>query len=144
MKKRIAFDLDETLGTAISDGYNIVGFNIRQGCLELLNFISSQHELVLWTVSNRSYLNKVLNYHNLANYFSETYAWEDVKEKWKDVRRFHLDLLIDDSNYHKQQAKQYAIEHRYIIIPEYGSPQDNSDSLLWTKLVRQAIKHISK
>ena len=34
-KCRIAFDLDETLGTAITDSNSIIGFNIRSGCVEL-------------------------------------------------------------------------------------------------------------
>jgi hypothetical protein len=36
MMKRVAFDLDETLGIPIVDGDSIVGFQAREGAIQLL------------------------------------------------------------------------------------------------------------
>jgi hypothetical protein len=62
MTLRIAFDLDETLGVPVVDGSAIVGFRLREGAIDLLNRLKFQYSLLLWTVSNRSYVDKVLSY----------------------------------------------------------------------------------
>ena len=138
MKCRIAFDLDETLGTAITDSHNIIGFNLRQGCRELLNDLTPHYHLVLWTVSQRSYLDKVLDF-SLSQHFSETYSWDEIPETWKDIRKIHVDYLIDDNHYHREMAKKNHLEDHYIIVPAYGSQEDNQDPLLWTKIVRNIL-----
>src|ERR1700755_3191445 len=94
-RKRIAFDLDETLGVPIIDGSEVVGFRFREGCSELLQRLEKDFDLILWTVSNRRYVEKILVF-GLRKYFSEIYCWEDISTSWKDVRRIKADFLIDD------------------------------------------------
>ncbi len=138
MKCRIAFDLDETLGTAITDSNSIIGFNIREGCIELLNELENQYQLILWSVSQRIYLNKVLDF-GLDAYFSETYSWDDIPESWKDIRKINVKYLIDDNHYHREMARRNRLEHHYIIVPPYGSQEDNYDPLLWTKIIKTVL-----
>ena len=57
---RIAFDLDETLGVPIIVNDSIGGFRIRDGAIDLLERLSVAHTLLLWSVSSRRYLEKVL------------------------------------------------------------------------------------
>ena len=45
--KRIAFDLDETLGVPLIEDNSIVGFQIRPGCLELLGRLRGRFTLLL-------------------------------------------------------------------------------------------------
>lgn len=136
--KRIAFDLDETLGIPIIDGVEIVGFRLRDGCKEVLEKLHERYQLCLWTVSNRSYLDKALSF-GLKDYFSETYAWDELPVVWKDVRKINADFLIDDSPHHREEAAKFGIESRYIIIAAYGSEDDNNDSLLWVKQIENIL-----
>ena len=139
MRRRLAFDLDETLGTAVTDGYSLCGFNLRKGCCSLLEELSKSNEIVLWTASNRNYLDKALYYTKLGRYFIKTYAWEDVPQRWKDVRTLNVDFLIDDSEHHRQCATQFGITSRYIIVPAYGSKEDIADELLWINVIKEHL-----
>ena len=134
-KSRIAFDLDETLGSAITDSYSLIDFNFRKGCFELLAELRSRYTLVLWTVSNRSYAQKVLKF-GLAEYFQEVYSWDDISNDWKDIRQINVDYLIDDQAYHKDAATQYGLDSQYIIIPPYGSPEDEVEPMAWANSIR--------
>jgi hypothetical protein len=62
MKKRIAFDLDETLGIPIIEQTSIVGFRTRDGATDILNRLQQEYSLLLWTVSKRSYVEKSLSF----------------------------------------------------------------------------------
>jgi len=46
-RKRIAFDLGETLGVPVIDGAEIVGFRFREGCAERLQKLEKDFALVL-------------------------------------------------------------------------------------------------
>ncbi|WP_020558429.1 NIF family HAD-type phosphatase [Thiofilum flexile] len=137
--QRIAFDLDETLGTPIIHNNSIIGFNLRTGCHELLTELAQDHDLILWTVSTRSYVEKVLAY-GLTGYFKEIYSWDELACEWKDIRRIHVDYLIDDSPHHQDEAQKYGLESHYIVVPAYGSPEDCQDALLWVKQIWVALK----
>src|SRR4051794_38223348 len=93
--KRIAFDLDETLGVPLIEGNAITGFQCRPGCLELLGRLRSRCTLCLWSVSGRRYLDRCLSF-ELSAWFAETYSWDELPAPWKDVRRIRADFLIDD------------------------------------------------
>ena len=131
---RIAFDLDETLGVPITDGRTVVGFQFRVGCLGLLQRLSREHHLILWTVSSHIYVDKALGF-GLRPFFREVYCWDDLPGSWKDVRRVRADYLIDDSEHHMDAARTYGLEERYIVVPAYGSPEDVADSALWVRLI---------
>lgn len=77
LRKQIAFNLDETLGVTIIDGVEIIGFRFRKGCIKLLRKLEKDFDLILWTVSNRSYVEKILAF-GLKKYFLEIYCWEDI------------------------------------------------------------------
>ncbi len=138
MQTKIAFDLDETLGTIITDGNSIIGFNIRSGCIELLTELKTKYCLALWTVSNRSYVEKVLNY-GLRQFFDEIYTWDEISDNWKDIRKINASYLIDDSEFYREKAKQYGLESKYIIIPGYGSNEDIENDMLWVTKIKQII-----
>jgi hypothetical protein len=138
IKSRIALDLDETLGVAITDSTSIVGFHLRDGCIELLKQLELKYHLVLWTVASRSYLNKVLNF-GLKNYFKETYSWDEIAESWKDVRKIQVEFLIDDEKYYKEVAKKYGLESHYIIVPAYGCPEDDKEPLKWVQQIQKQL-----
>lgn len=135
--RRIAFDLDETLGVPIIDGATIVGWQIRPGCLELLARLRSDFTLCVWSVSARRYVDKALSF-GLANWFSETYSWDEFPASWKDVRQIKADFLVDDSPVHLEAARKAGIESAYILVPQYGSPEDAQDPLRWIRLVEAA------
>ena len=79
MERRIAFDLDETLGMPQIADQTIVGFHMRPGCRGLLGRLRPEFTLCLWTVSRRRYLDQILSF-GLADYFKETYSWRDGPE----------------------------------------------------------------
>ncbi len=134
MKARIAFDLDETLAVAAVDESSLRGFIIRPGCNELLEKLAVSFTLVIWSSSERSYLNRALNA-GLGEYFEESYSWTELPLRWKDIRLIKAKYLVDDSDHHFLEAKKHGIEQGYIVVPAYGAPEDNADSLLWTKIV---------
>jgi hypothetical protein len=138
MRKRVAFDLDETLGCPVIVNGEIQGFSGRAGCLDILTRLSERYELVLWTVSNKSYVQKVMAY-GLERYFSRFITWDDHPRRWKDVREFDVAYLIDDSDYHRERAGLFGTESRYIVVPPYASPGDERDPLLWVRLIEQAL-----
>lgn len=130
MKKRVAFDLDETLGIPLVEGSKIIGFSERKGMKELLEKLGKKYEMVIWTVGNRTYLDKILKY-GLGKYFTQTYSWDEISCNWKDIRKIKADYLIDDSPHHRTHAAKFGLEHSYIVIPAYGSIEDQKDPLLW-------------
>jgi len=138
MKPRIAIDLDETLGATVTDSTAIIGFRLRDGCLELLKQLESKYQLVLWTVANRSYLNKVLAF-GLKDYFQETYSWDDIASSWKNIRQINVEFLIDDDEYHIEMAKQYGLKHHYIIVPAYGSLEDEIEPFKWVQQIEKRL-----
>ena len=83
--KRIAFDLDETLGVPLIVGGEIVGFQTRAGCLELLGRLRPRFTLCLWSVSARRYLDRCLAF-GLSEWFEESYSWDELTGSWKDGR----------------------------------------------------------
>lgn len=139
--KRIAFDLDETLGVPLIEGNSVIGFQSRPGCLELLGRLRSRFTLLLWSVSNRCYLDRCLSF-GLAGWFTETYSWDELPAPWKDVRRIDADLLVDDSPHHRAAATKYGLADRYVVVPIYGGPEDAANPLGWVQLVEQAVGRI--
>ncbi len=137
-KLRIAFDLDETLGVPIIDGSEMTGFLLRKGCIPLLEKLKLNYELVIWTVSNRSYLNKILSY-RLKDFFSETYSWDELQISWKDIRKIQADYLIDDSETYKEEAFKHGIAEKYLVITAYGSKKDFEDALFWVKEIEDFL-----
>jgi phosphoglycolate phosphatase-like HAD superfamily hydrolase len=137
-RKRIAFDLDETLGVPVIDSAEIVGFRFREGCDDVLQKLEKDFDLILWTVSNRSYVEKILGF-GLRKYFSEVYCWEDISTSWKDVRRINADFLIDDSRHHFEEAAKNGIAERYIVIEPFGSPKDFENSLHWIEQIEEVL-----
>ena len=126
MKPRLALDLDETLGSAIVDGKAMLGFQLREGCTEILNKLQMRYQLILWSASNRNYVDKAMCC-GLRQYFQETYSWDEVADSWKDIRKFKVEYLIDDSEHHRERAKEYGLEDHYLVIPALGSKEDSED-----------------
>jgi hypothetical protein len=135
--KRVAFDLDETLGVPLIEGDAIIGFQVRLGCLELLGRLRPRFTLCLWSVSGRRYVEKCLSF-GLSAWFAETYSWDELPASWKDVRRIGADLLVDDSPHHREAAARHGLGDRYVVVPVYGSPEDAADPLAWVRLVERA------
>jgi phosphoglycolate phosphatase-like HAD superfamily hydrolase len=138
MKRRIAFDLDETLGVPQIADQTIVGFHLRPGCTGLLERLRPEFTLCLWTVSQRRYLDQILSF-GLADYFKETYSWDERPCVWKDVRKLQLEYLIDDSPEYREMARKYGLADRYIVIPAVGSREDTADPLLWARLIEHIL-----
>jgi len=138
MKIRLVFDLDETLGVALVNSDSVVGFQIRQGCLELLEKLNEKYQLILWSVSNRNYVNKMLS-GELGKFFQETYSWNEIPQQWKDIRIIKGDYLIDDYSYQKEMALQVGLGNKYIIVPAYGDEIDEVEPLRWVKIIENAF-----
>jgi hypothetical protein len=134
MKRRIAFDLDETLGVPQIAEQKIVGFHWRPGCRELLERLRSEFDLCLWTVSQRRYLDQILSF-GLGEYFKETYSWDERPCTWKDVRKLRVEYLVDDSPEHREAAGKHGLEDRYIVAPAFGSLEDYVDPRLWVRII---------
>jgi len=137
-QERIALNLDETLGVPLIHNERITGFQVRDGAIELLNSLRKRYFLVLWSVGDRSYVNKLLSY-GLRRYFREIYTWEDFSDNWKDIRRIRVRYLVDDSDYHQQLAAREGLEQYYIVVPTFGSPEDLRDPQGWAKQIREAL-----
>ena len=137
--QRIAFDLDETLGVPLIDGATMVGWQNRPGCLELLTRLRSRFTLCLWSVSNRRYVDKAISF-GLGDWFAESYSWDELPARWKDVRQIRVDFLVDDSPHHRESARALGLESAYIVVPQYGSPEDAADPLAWVRLVETAVR----
>jgi hypothetical protein len=135
--RRIAFDLDETLGVPLIEGNAIVGFQTRPGCLALLERLRPHFTLCLWSVSSRRYVEKCLSF-GLSDWFAEAYSWDELPASWKDVRRIGADLLVDDSPHHREVAATQGLADRYVVVPVYGGPEDTADPRAWVRLVERA------
>jgi beta-phosphoglucomutase-like phosphatase (HAD superfamily) len=141
--RRIAFDLDETLGVPLIDGPNVVGWQMRPGCAELLDRLQQRFALLLWSVSPRRYVDKALSF-GLSRWFAESYSWDEIASHWKDVRRLQADRLVDDSPHHAQAAAEFGLATRYIVVPAYGSPEDVADRLAWVRLVEATVAQLAE
>jgi hypothetical protein len=136
--RRIAFDLDETLGVPVIDGATMVGWQMRPGCAELLTALRGRFVLCLWSVSSRRYVDKALSF-GLRDWFAESYSWDEMPARWKDVRQIRAEFLVDDSPQHREEARTFGLESAYIVVPQYGSPGDAADPLGWVRLVEAAV-----
>ncbi len=142
-RRRIAFDLDETLGVPAIDGANIVGWSLRTGCGELLAHLQPEFDLCLWSVSSRRYVEKVLTF-GLGQWFREVYTWDELPVRWKDVRQVRVDYLVDDSPHHRDVAASYGLDASYILVPSYGSLEDTADPIGWVRLVQSVTGCVPK
>src|SRR5262249_59350023 len=124
--RRIAFDLDETLGVPLIEGPNVVGWQMRPGCAELLDRLRPRFELVLWSVSPRRYVDKALSF-GLGRWFAESHSWDEVPARWKDVRQLRADFLVDDSPHHREAAEPLRLAAAYVGVPAYRGPVDGAD-----------------
>jgi hypothetical protein len=138
MKKRVAFDLDETIAVALVDSKSLLGFTVRQGSADLLNELLPIFDLVLWSSSPRSYVDRALSSH-FGVYFKESYSWDEMPCRWKDVRMAKVDYLVDDSDHHFVEARKCNIGPQYIVVPAFGTPEDAVDPLAWTRIVRRRL-----
>lgn len=137
--RRIAFDLDETLGTPKIDSCSqMIGWQIRSGSVELLERLQKHFSLCIWSVSSRQYVNKAIA-NGLGRWFSETYSWDELPTAWKDIRRINADYLVDDSSHHRDAARKFGIESAYIVVPSYGSPEDVADPLGWVRQIESIV-----
>jgi hypothetical protein len=136
--RRIAFDLDETLGVPLIDGPSVVGWQMRPGCAEMLDRLQREFGVLLWSVSSRRYVDKALSF-GLGRWFAESYSWDEVPARWKDVRRVRADFLVDDSPHHREAAVPLGLGGAYIVVPAYGSPEDVADPLGWVRLVESSV-----
>jgi hypothetical protein len=136
--RRIAFDLDETLGVPLIDGPKVVGWQMRPGGAGLLDRLQARYRLLLWSVSPRRYVDTVLSF-GLGRWFGETYSWDELPARWKDVRRLRADFLVDDSPHHRENAERFGLAAAYVVVPAYGSPEDTADPLAWVRLVEAAV-----
>jgi hypothetical protein len=138
MVRRIAFDLDETLGVPLVDGPNVVGWQLRPGCAELLDRLQADFALLLWSVSPRRYVDKALSF-GLGRWFRESHSWDELPASWKDVRQLRADFLVEDSPHHRDAANKFGLGAAYIVVPAYGSPEDTANPLGWVRLVESAV-----
>jgi hypothetical protein len=142
-RRRIAFDLDETLGVPLIAGAGLTGWQLRQGCPELLDRLGRGFVLCLWSVSSRRYVDQALAF-GLGRWFAETYSWDELPCRWKDVRRIGADFLVDDSPHHRQAAAAHGLAGAYVVVPAYGSPEDVADPLRWVELVEAAVSRVTE
>jgi hypothetical protein len=75
----------------------------------------------------------------LGRWFAETYSWDELPCRWKDVRRIGAAFLVDDSPHHRQLAAAHRLERAYVVVPAYGSPEDLADPLRWVALIEAAV-----
>ena len=114
--KRIAFDLDETLGTPVIADGRLVGWQTRPGAERLLATLARRRTLLLWSVGGRQYVERALAF-GLAPWFGEIYSWDELPTRWKDVRAVDADLLVDDSPHHRESAEKFGLQSRYLVVP---------------------------
>jgi hypothetical protein len=137
-KQRIAIDLDDTLGSPMVGERSVVGFSLRPGAQELLQRLSQRYHLVLWSVGNRSYVNKTLS-SGLNKFFHESVSWDDHNEPWKDIRKLRVTHLIEANDHHAAIAKKYGVDTGYIIVPAFGSEEDDEDPYAWKNVVEEIL-----
>ncbi|MCI0637620.1 MAG: hypothetical protein L0Y72_08195 [Gemmataceae bacterium] len=126
------------MGVPQIENQAIVGFHWRPGCQDLLERLGSRFTLCLWSVSNRRYLDKILQ-HGLKRFFAETFSWDELPCSWKDIRKINADWLIDDSPHHSEAAREFGLDSKYVVVPAYGSPEDNADPLGWVRLIEETV-----
>ena len=73
---------------------NVVGWQMRPGCAELLDRLRPEFALVLWSVSPRRYVDKALSF-GFDQWFAESYSWDEIPAQWKEVRQIRADFLVD-------------------------------------------------
>jgi hypothetical protein len=83
-------------------------------------------------------VDKALSF-GLRKWFAETYSWDELPAPWKDVRLIQANFLVDDSPHHKEAAKAVGLEASYIVVPQYGGPEDADDPLGWARQVEAAV-----
>jgi len=135
----MAFDLDETLGVPIIDKGAMIGWQLRDGCAELLTQLESRFSLCLWSVSPRRYVDKALSF-GLKRWFSTSYSWDEKPARWKDIRTLDVDFLVDDSPHHREAATEFGIADAYILVPAYGIPEDFADPRNWVRMILTELK----
>jgi len=137
-RKIIAFDLDETMMTPSIDARGeITGANVRASLEQLLTTLSASYTLHVWSSGDRRYVEKMLRLARLTSYFERVIAWEDYNAEFKDVRRFHIDYLIDDNEALIDTATQLGIADRYIIVPQLWADDDQGDR--WIELIMSRL-----
>jgi hypothetical protein len=140
---RIAFDLDETLGVPVITKNTITGLVVRTGAADLLAELSRDHELWLWTVSTRHYVEQILR-HAFQNIFKRIITWDDSPASFKNTRDFGVDLLIDDSPHHRDTAAARNVPtSTYLVIPAFGDADDARDPNGWVRKIRDRIAHMT-
>lgn len=143
MSLRIAFDLDETLGTPVIQDHKIIGFNYRHGVNHLLLELIKAHSLILWTSSSRRYLDKILKITEWG-FFEETYSWDELPSTWKNIQSIKADILIDDSEHHFLEAKNLDLGHHYLVLEKYGSIVDNQSPLFWVEQIKAFLAQFER
>lgn len=128
---RIAFDLDETLGTPLIDAHGkMVGFQWREGAMALFERLSASPTLIVWSVSPRRYVDFALD-QGLRRHISESVSWDEKPCSFKDIREIGADLLIDDDAACHQRARELGLEARYIEVIPIGRAEDRRDPRRW-------------
>ena len=44
-----------------------------------------------------------------------------------------------DPRSHREAARAFALESAYIVVPQYGGPEDAADPLGWVRLIKAAV-----
>ena len=90
---KIAIDMDNT----IVDEF---GSTLRPGILQFIKYLSSRHELILWTNSRKVRAYEIIKYFKLREYFNGIITREDYDPtevgNRKDIKAKGIDVLIDD------------------------------------------------
>ena len=90
---RIAIDMDNTI-------IDELGSTLRPGILDVLEEISSRHELILWTNSRRIRAMEITDHFGIRKYFVKIISREnyDPEENGlrKEISQYDCDILIDD------------------------------------------------
>jgi hypothetical protein len=125
VKQVVAFDLDETMMTpVISEAGAIVGVNVRAGLVELLDRLSEDFILYVWSSGERHYVLRMLELAGLSQVFERVIAWGDYRSEFKDIRRFGVDFLVDDNDDLLRIAQEHHGTAGYIIVPAMYSADD--------------------
>ncbi|MGE0432268.1 MAG: NIF family HAD-type phosphatase [Planctomycetota bacterium] len=138
-RRRIAIDLDDTLGTAVVDAFDVIGFTLRPGCIELLADLAQHYELVLFTAAPRRYVEKVFAFTGLGEWFAEQVTADEWPYGLKDPRFARAEFLVDDLDDHRRFGIEQGIGSQYIIIPAFGSPDDEREPDRWSRIVRDLL-----
>jgi phosphoglycolate phosphatase-like HAD superfamily hydrolase len=138
MKRVVAFDLDETMMTpVISEAGAIVGVNVRAGLVELLDRLSEDFILYVWSSGERHYVLRMLELAGLSQVFERVIAWDDYRSDFKDIRRFGVDFLVDDNDDLLHIAQEHHGTAGYVIVPAMYSAEN--DEVNWCDLVFMSL-----